>query len=262
MNRPSAKPKSGRKPGCLPAKAPAPRKELGSEFFDFLSGFEGYSGNDVARMNRRYEYLVDPFRDDIRNARVLDLAAHDGRWSYAMAFAGAETVLAVEARPELAAKFAMFPDPALRNRVRFRTNDIFDELRNLDTAGERFDVVALFGILYHVMDHFLLLRNVVRLHPSLILIDSEFISTGNSMIQLVRERTDNALNAIPQHEDSAIAIVGIPSMGAMERMAEVLGYGCQWLDWDALPPERRRGVPDYFRDKPKRRRSCALRPLR
>lgn len=131
---------------------------------------------------------------------------------------------------------------------------------HLIDEGDNFDVVALYGIFYHVMDHYGLLAKITRLRPKLIIIDSEFITAKNPMIQIIKERTDDVLNAIGQIPNQQITLIGVPSTTAMERMAEVLGYRLEWLDWDNVPLEFRVGVPDYYRDKRKRRRTCALYP--
>jgi hypothetical protein len=83
----------------------------------------------------------------------------------------------------------------------------------------------------------------------------------NPIIQMVKERTDNPLNAIAQVPGQEVTMKGVPSTGAMERMADVLGYGCTWVDWDAVPEDQRGTVRDYFRDGEMRRKTCVLRPL-
>ena len=99
-----------------------------------------------------------------------------------------------------------------------------------------------------------------KLKPKLIIVDSEFILRDAPMIQLVRERTDNILNATPQIEGQEVAIKGIPSFAAMEVMADVLGYDTHWSDWNSLPKGKRDGVGDYFRETRMRRATCALVP--
>ncbi|MEZ5911463.1 MAG: class I SAM-dependent methyltransferase [Paracoccaceae bacterium] len=233
-------------------------------FFDFLGDDPAYAEKpaDIARLNRRWEFLIAPFGAELEGARVADIAAHDGRWAYALAGAGAAEVIGVEARCEVAARFARYPRRGFKRRVRIETGDLYRWLSDRGDAGETFDIVALFGIFYHVMDHFRLLADVRRLRPKLIIIDSEFILADNPMIQLVKERTDNILNAAPQIEGQEMALKGIPSRAAMERMAEALGYDLEWLDWSALALEDRAGVQDYFREGRMRRGTCALRPAR
>lgn len=232
-------------------------------FFDFLEGMAGYEDGPqpIARLNKRHARIVAPFAPEIAGARVLDLAAHDGRWSYALAAAGAAQVVGVEGRQNLIDRFAAYPDATLRAKVDLRRNDIFAEMEADAARGARYDVVAVFGILYHVMDHFRLFQLIRRLSPRLVIVDSEFMTRPAPMIQLVRERTDNVLNAIPQVEGQEIAIKGVPSYAAMEAIAEALGYGVTWIDWQDLPEGSRMGVRDYFRTTNMCRASCVLRPL-
>ncbi|MEP1963121.1 methyltransferase domain-containing protein [Tateyamaria sp.] len=230
------------------------------QFFDFLADNEDYDASIVSRMNLRHKFLIAPFENEIRGSSVLDIAAHDGRWSYALAAAGAAEVYGVEARRELIEKFSSYPQSDFKSRVTLKENDLYRELDHLIETEATFDVVVLFGIFYHVMDHYGLLAKVSRLNPKVIIIDSEFITTANPMIQLVKERTDHVLNAIAQVPDQQTTLIGIPSTTAMERMANVLGYDCDWLDWDSVPKHLRIGVKDYYRKKPKRRRTCVLRP--
>lgn len=220
-----------------------------------------YDTFDVARMNLRYHMMVKPFAAELKDARVLDLAAHDGRWSYALAAAGARDVIGVEARAETIEGFAQFPDEKIKERVQLHAGDIDTEMDKMIAAKSRFDVVACFGIFYHIMDHYGLLARIAQLRPKLVIIDGEFINANNAIIQLIREDTDGVLNAIARIPGQTKTLVGVPSMVATEQMAEALGYACEWLDWEALPGNMRKGAQDYFREGRKCRRTCALRPL-
>jgi hypothetical protein len=231
--------------------------------FEFLSSLREYGRGRSLRRRRldaRHRFLVAPYRDEIRGARVLDLGAHDGRWAYALAAAGAAEVVAVEARARLVRRFAAFPDPVLRARVRFREGDVFARLEEAVAAGERFDIVAVFGLLYHLMDHHRLLLLIRRLGPRLVLVDGEFDCRKGPVIQLVRERTARPLNAAPQFPGQQVGVKGIPSFAALEVIADTLGYAATWADWSALPEDAREGVGDYFWTGPTRRGTCALRP--
>jgi hypothetical protein len=59
-------------------------------FFDFIADLPHYHDHTapVPRMNKRFEALIEPNKDVILGAKVLDLASHDGRWCYAFAGAG------------------------------------------------------------------------------------------------------------------------------------------------------------------------------
>ncbi len=231
-------------------------------FFDFLTGIDRYAedARSVARLNERYQMLIRPLKDDLAGARVLDLAAHDGRWAYAFAASGAREVVGIEGRQSLIDRFASFPEGRPRDKVTLKCGDIFDGLRAEIAAGQSYDVVGVLGILYHVMDHFLLFRLIHRLAPRLIIVDSEFAMDQNAVIRVMPEMTDNDLNAIPNAEAFDRTLIGVPSHKAMELMADVLGYDCAWLDWETVPRGRRGPLPDYFREKHKRRGTCLMRP--
>lgn len=228
-------------------------------FFDFLDDLEFYQHHDKAamRMNKRHKFLIEPFLEDIRGARVLDLASHDGRWPYAFAGAGARKVVGVEARAELVEQFRHYPNADLRRVVDLHVGDLYSFIDGEIEKGKKYDVVGVFGILYHLMDHFRLFQQLRQLKPKLVIVDSEFMLRPGPVIQLIRERTDNILNAAEQYEGQEVAVKGVPSFVAMEVMADCLNYDIEWLDWDML--EDRVAVMDYFRPENMRRGTCALR---
>ena len=213
----------------------------------------------VRRLRKRHALVVEPFRAELRGARVLDLGAHDGRWCYAFAAAGAREVLGVEPRAPLIEGFARFPDDDARGRVTLVEGEAGPALEAFGEAGERFDVVAVLGLFYHLMDHFRLLWLIRQLGPRLVIVDSDFSLARAPVIELVRERTDKPLNAVAQIGGQARAVKGIPSFAAMEAMADALDYAVEWIDPAPLAADPE-GVRDYFRARKMRRAVCALRP--
>lgn len=234
-------------------------------FFDFLQSSPRYASTpgSIARLNQRHRFLIKPYASDIKGSSVLDIASHDGRWAYALSAAGAREVVGIEARPESISQFSSYPPGPVKDRVRLVQGDVYDELPRLVAERQEFDIVALFGFFYHVMDHFLLLKLITRLNPRLIIIDSEFSMDPDPVVRIVREKTSNQLNSIAHVPDQARAPVGIPSKAALEVMAASLGYGVEWADWETIEPRRRRGLASYYREPPewKRRDTCALRPI-
>ena len=229
-------------------------------FFDFVEGPNAgaASGANPVRLNKRHTFLVQPFVDQIKGARVLDLGAYDGRWSYALAAAGAAEVVGIEGRAGAMALFEGFPDTDFKSRVRMIHGDLWDELERAVAQGERYDVVAVYGIYYHIMDHFRLLGLLRRLGARLVLIDSEFALRPGASIVLALESTQKWSNAIPQAQGQEMAVVGIPSFQAMEHMALAAGYACHWYDVKATFDKDREGVRDYFRSERKVRAFCHL----
>lgn len=232
--------------------------------FDFLKSTGRYSvkNNDLIRLEQRHAFLIEPFKEFLDDANVLDIAAHDGRWSYALAAAGAKSVQGIEGRQELVSLFDKIPNNRIKGRVTLETCDLYEKLDQLTNTNKEFDVIALFGIMYHVMDHFGILRKCLKLKPKIIIIDSEFIRGKDPVIRLVREDTRKSLNALPQIEDQTKAIIGIPSVSAMTNMAAALNCDIVWMPWEDLPEKQRIGVSDYFRDPShaRIRKTCALLP--
>jgi hypothetical protein len=231
------------------------------EFFDFLRKDPRHGRNSLNRLNKRHRFLIEPYRADIDGSSVLDIGAYDGRWSYALSDAWAREVVAIEAREESMAHFESYPPGPAKDRVRFVKGDVQDVLPQMIAHAIRFDVVALFGFLYHVMDHHNLLKQIAQLSPRLVIIDSEFAMSPRPVIRLVREKTDNDHNSIAHVPGQTKAPVGIPSKRALTWMAASLGYGVEWADWASLKPRERRGLDGYFTEPPgwKRRDTCALR---
>ena len=230
-------------------------------FFSFLGSMDGGKYDDlaIARMNLRHRFVVQKFSEEIKGQRVLDLASHDGRWPYAFAAAGARQVVGIEGRKELVDMFDDYPETPYKNKVSLTVGDIYDGVRKLIEQRERFDVVAVLGIYYHIMDHYGLLVLIDQLRPKIIIVDSEFMVDPWPHVAIVLEATSKDLNTTPYKENQVRAPVGIPSQQAMEKMAESLGYKTEWLDWESVSLDERRGVEDYYRQGKKRRFTCVLR---
>jgi hypothetical protein len=230
--------------------------------FDFVRGLPLYfdKPRNADRLNTRHRFLVEPFMSDIREARVLDLASHDGRWPYAYATAGAREVIGIEGRRELIDEFANYPEGRERDRVRLIHGDINVEVPKLANAGERFDIVCVLGIFYHITTHYELLSQIRKLRPKLIIIDSEFMNTKDKHIKLILEDPSKRMNTLAAFDGQEKTVKGVPTRGAMEMMAANLGYSLEWLDWNRLPGRYRQGVQDYYREGPKTRATCVLRP--
>ena len=231
-------------------------------FFEFLNDIPRYQGrsNHIGRLEKRREFIVEPFVDDLKGARVLDLASHDGRWSYALVSAGAREVVGIEFRQELIDQFAEYPDEELKSKVSFIQGDVFEEIPKLIADGQQFDVVAIYGLYYHIMDHYTMLKLVKQLGARLIVIDSQFLTRDAPVIRLALEQTDSPMNTISHETGQRAAPIGVASKPAVEMMAGSLGYSVEWADWSSVPEGERAGLGDYFREQSARLRgTCALR---
>ena len=75
-------------------------------FFEKYPEFinEGTTGVAGQRLEYRYKAIIGNQKNYFKNAKVLDLASHDGRWSLASLEAGASKVVGIEGRENLVEK--------------------------------------------------------------------------------------------------------------------------------------------------------------
>jgi len=125
------------------------------------------------RLNSRHTAIVEANLDQIHGKCVLDIASHDGRWSFAALKAGAAHVVGVEARNELVENAHLtFPEYGIEaSRYRFICGDAFDVLRR--EPPQTFDVVMCLGFMYHTIRHAELLDLIERTGARLVVIDTE-----------------------------------------------------------------------------------------
>ena len=210
-----------------------------SGFFDAYPRFAETSktGPSLARLSARHRVLILDREPLFRGARVLDVASHDGRFSFAALRAGAREVVGVEHDPELVdratANLEAYGEDS--DSFRFVCRDLFE---GFDDLG-RFDVVLCFGILYHVNDHLHLLSSIAAVEPGTVIIDSHVSDREGAVIEL-----RSPLGVSPPEPGSAIE--GHPSRAALEAMTSTLGWSGTFVDWNetALPHDD--GIDDYL----------------
>jgi len=97
------------------------------------------------RLNARFEAIIEKNKDLIKGSKILDIASHDGRWSFAALKSGATHVTAVEVRKDLVkhAKETCTQYGIDKAHVDFICGDVFDVLSRRDI---RVDVVLCFRL--------------------------------------------------------------------------------------------------------------------
>jgi Methyltransferase domain len=203
-------------------------------FFDRYDRFYTTSqiGNWPLRLNTRYRAIIGGNERHLRRRRVLDIASHDGRWSFAAVQAGCAHVTGIEARPRLVEQanqtfrdYGVDPD-----RYHFVIGDVFDEL-----AEQKADTVLLLGIYYHVNRHVDLARLVSGTGATVIILDTRILP-GNegALIRLVEESTTSEASGIG---DSETIVVGHPSRAAIEMIFGRFGFSVEEVDWSEQPKD-------------------------
>jgi hypothetical protein len=193
-------------------------------FFDTFTRFVDTSetGPWLQRLNARYVALVHSNRESIAGCSVLDVASHDGRFSFAALQNGASRVVGIEHKAHLVVtsrenmEFYEIP----RDRYEFVAGDMFDHIDRFD----HFDVVFCFGILYHITDHMMLLSRIAALEPQYVVIDTNISQHEGAVIEL-----RNARGVSPPPPGSYIE--GYPTRQALEAMLSYFGWTYDYFDW-------------------------------
>jgi protein-L-isoaspartate O-methyltransferase len=204
-------------------------------FFDQYNRFYSTSqtGNWPVRLNSRYRAIIEGNVEHLKGRRVLDVASHDGRWSFAALKAECAHVTGIEAQQRLVEQanqtFQEYKvDP---KRYRFVIADMFDQL-----PQERADTVLLLGIYYHVSRHVDLARLVSDTGAGVIILDTN-IMPGNEgpTIRLFEERRSDQTTDL---QNDQMTVVGHPSRAAIKLIFGQFGYSVKEIDWSDYPKDR------------------------
>jgi predicted nicotinamide N-methyase len=222
-------------------------------FFDAYPRFFETSTTSAsrARLNLRYEAIFAENRDVLAGARVLDIASHDGRWSFAALKTGAAEVVGIEAREDLvqAARANLAHYGEDESRFRFIAGDVLDVLR---TERLDVDVVLCLGFLYHTLRYGELMRRIRDLEPRHLLVDTQVIPGERArVVQLAKERVESQSNAAEDpYTYRGRALIGIPSVPAVKFLMRTYDFEIErFSDWRSLLAANPgvRGVGGYAR---------------
>lgn len=170
---------------------------------------------------------------------MLDIASHDGRWSFAALQAGAAHVTGVEGRPELveAAKETFAAKGIDPGRHTMIAGDVHDVL----TAGVgEMDVVMCLGFLYHTLRYPELLTGIRATGARKVIVDCKVIPRVNRpMVRLLANPVGVQSMAVEdRYSHDGKTLVGMPSERAIEMMLGVFGFEVTSRpDWPRLIAE-------------------------
>jgi len=225
--------------GALIRTDSAPGSRTASWFFEQFPRFYWTSSTapDTARLNLRYEAIFGENRDIFEGASVLDLASHDGRWSLAALATGAQSVIGIEARPELvkAAAENLGNYGYRADRARFVTGDVHQVLNTQEFEA---DVVLCLGFLYHTLRYNELLDGIRRTNARYLIIDtfSPYMTGPVPNVNVITEYADEEGSAAADtYTHGPSALVGLPNLAAIRTMLGAYGYRVERLsDWAGL----------------------------
>jgi hypothetical protein len=207
-------------PGPLAADEGADPARFFERFPRFVETSE--TGPWLDRLNARYLALVHANRHLVDGATVLDLASHDGRFTFAALCNGAARVIGIEHDAKLvgAAHEHMEHYGISRDRYDFLLGDMFERIPE---AG-RCDVVFCFGILYHINDHMRLLSAIAEREPRTVIVDTNVSLMPGVVVEV---RAPLAGNPPPP----GAQLEGWPTKGALDAMLASLGWTFEYFDW-------------------------------
>jgi len=219
-----------------------------NHFFDSFSEFYKTSKTTPFpnRLNNRYLALIESNKKIISNSSILDIASHDGRWSFAALKNGASKVIGIEPKENLVKNshknMELYQIP--KEKYHFITGNIFNEIEKIQP--KTIDVVFCFGIFYHIMNHMLLLEKIKKLQPKYLIIDTTVNHSEQPVIQLKKEdsKKEGAGLRGGFSSDSNI-IVGTPSKSALELMLKSLGFEFQYYNWHDMGITNWEHIMDY-----------------
>ncbi len=198
------------------------------------------------RLNHRYRALIESNEAMIRDKSVLDIASHDGRWSFAAHKAGARHVLGIEARPYLVehAQANMRAYKVPEGQVDFVIGDVFQEIDRLQPGA--FETVFCFGFFYHTMHHMLLLSKIARLKPEHVIFDTLVDLDPDSIVEVSAENVaiENA-GAVSDAGNSTRVVIGRPTKSALELMLSTSGFTFSYYDWHRAGVKRWDALVEY-----------------
>jgi 16S rRNA G966 N2-methylase RsmD len=202
-------------------------------FFDRYHSFYQTSqiGATRNRLNARYKVLIEGNQEFIKNQRILDIASHDGRWSFAALKNGANHVLGIEGRPHLVknAVINMRKYGVPKKQYRFIPGDIFDQIIKINK--NTIDTVFCFGFFYHTLHHMDLLTKIKQLNPKHLILDTNISKSPQPIIEAVMEDTRGEGAAIRKSNHRHQTVVGHPSRSALEMMLKSSGFTFSYYDW-------------------------------
>lgn len=216
-------------------------------FFDDYPGFYETSGTIPSRnrLNSRYAALIATTASRLNGKRVLDIASHDGRWSFAALNAGASYVIGIEGRQHLveSSRTNMDRYGIGKERYEFVCGDIIEEIAHLQPGS--LDVIFCFGFFYHTLFHMYLLSHIMRLNPECMILDT-FISTSpQPIIQVLTEPTESDRNAVAYLGQQHEVAVGWPSRSALELMLNQIDFSVSYIDWIRSNIGNWKDIEDY-----------------
>jgi SAM-dependent methyltransferase len=215
---------------------------------------------DPERLNYRCEILLTRNRHAIKDKTVLDLASHDGTFSYACIKLGAKHVVGIEPRANLVhdANENLRSLNCKNSQYNFIQDDMFNYLPTIE-PGE-FDTILCFGLFYHTKKQTELLELITKCQPTYLILDT-FVETlqipEGELTGLKRKESQGTAGYLvfyyenPELNMATIGPTGLtatPSKSLVEAFLRDYGFTFKQLRMDREEVDDWEGIRDYKTD--------------
>lgn len=199
-----------------------------TKFFDEYPEFYETSKTTAGsnRLNYRYRSIIEENKALLKGKRVVEIAAHDGRWAFAaLRGAGAAHVTGVEPRQHLVANanktLAHYGVP--KSQYDFICGDGFVEADRMGREGETYDTAMVLGFLYHTARQYEIIYKLAALGCKSIIIDTAVLQDVTAPI--IRVGMESTAGEARLHSgDKPVELGGVPSLTAVHLMLRAAGF--------------------------------------
>jgi len=157
-------------------------------FFDqYPKFYESGINSSANRMQQRFNAIIENNEKIIKNSTVLDLASHDGRWSFAALKNGAKFSTGIEGRKSKVEKsYELMKEYDVQNeKFEFIHGDVHKEISKIESG--KYDVVFCLGFFYHTLRHEFLISEIKRISPKFLILDTMINQNEGPTIRLRSE---------------------------------------------------------------------------
>jgi len=147
------------------------KENFAIDFADTPFPYTSHTGANSYRLNWRCEILLSRNREAIKGKRILDLASHDGRFTYACLKLGAKHVTGVEGREYLINSSIdnLTEMGYTAEQYNFIQGDIFNYIGKL--KPKEFDTILCLGFFDHTIRQIELVREITRIQSTTLLLE-------------------------------------------------------------------------------------------
>ena len=211
-------------------------KELGPWFYPFEFDnvrVESFRNPNALKIHESRDRCIFPFLDRYFQRRwqeltCLDIACHEGWFSFQVATRGARSVVGVDVRQERILQANFIREAGSFENTRFECRDFF----SLDEARDgSFDLVFFLGIFYHLEDLVRGFRHVRKLTREVCVMEGQVIRHQGQIVTAWGNKEDlrsgpacTVLDADPNHCGPGAALAVVPSLEALQMIIRAAGF--------------------------------------